>query len=131
MIERRRGHLVGMSSLASFRGLPLMAGYCASKAGVNSLFDTLRVELEPLGIVATTICPGWIRTQMTQRVQANLRDILELKEATRHILDAVRRRECLYAFPRSGCWRMRLLRWLPRHWSDGLVRRYLAQCTKK
>src|SRR5262249_35009195 len=39
MIERRRGHLVAISSLASFRGLPVMSAYCASKAGVSSLFD--------------------------------------------------------------------------------------------
>src|SRR5262249_6035278 len=37
MIERKGGHLVAISSLASYRGLPKMAGYCASKAGVNSL----------------------------------------------------------------------------------------------
>src|SRR5262249_52947503 len=54
MIQRRRGHLVALSSLASYRGLPRMAGYCASKAGVNALFDALRVELAPLGIVTTT-----------------------------------------------------------------------------
>ena len=45
MRERRRGHLVVLSSLASYRGMPFMAGYCASKAGVNALFDSLRLEL--------------------------------------------------------------------------------------
>src|SRR5262249_54383520 len=53
MRERRRGHLAALSSLASYRGLPLMAGYCASKAGVNALLDALRVELRPLGIAVT------------------------------------------------------------------------------
>src|SRR5262245_2242766 len=43
MIERRRGHLVAISSLASFRGLPLMSAYCASKAGVSSFFDSLAI----------------------------------------------------------------------------------------
>src|SRR5262249_29413465 len=50
MLRRRRGHLVAISSLASYRGLPKMAGYCASKAGVNALLDALRVELRPHGI---------------------------------------------------------------------------------
>ncbi len=57
MLERRRGQIVAISSLASFRGFPHMAGYCASKAGVNALLDSLRVELKPLGIDVTTICP--------------------------------------------------------------------------
>ena len=44
MLQRGCGHLVAISSLASFRGLPLMAGYCAAKSGVNALMDSLRVE---------------------------------------------------------------------------------------
>src|SRR5262245_29946901 len=60
MLKRRTGHIVAISSLASFRGLPLMLAYCASKAGVNALMDGLRVEVKPFGICATTICPGWI-----------------------------------------------------------------------
>ena len=50
MIERRRGQVVGIASLASYRGLPKMAGYCASKAGVCALLEALRVEVQPLGI---------------------------------------------------------------------------------
>ena len=48
MIQRRRGHLVALSSLASYRGVPSLAGYCASKAGVNALMDALRCELRGL-----------------------------------------------------------------------------------
>ncbi|HMO37746.1 MAG TPA: SDR family NAD(P)-dependent oxidoreductase, partial [Gemmatales bacterium] len=49
MIARRRGHIVALSSLASYRGLPHMAGYCASKAGVSAFLDSLRIELKPFG----------------------------------------------------------------------------------
>ncbi len=49
MCQRRRGHLAALSSMASYRGLPRMAGYCASKAGLNSLLDSLRVELRAAG----------------------------------------------------------------------------------
>ena len=48
MRERRRGHLAALSSLASYRGLPRMAGYSASKAGVNALMDSLRSRIEEL-----------------------------------------------------------------------------------
>src|SRR5207248_899709 len=47
MIERKRGHLVAISSAASYRGLPRMLAYSASKAGVNAIMDGLRVELKP------------------------------------------------------------------------------------
>src|SRR5262249_5684489 len=62
MLERQKGHLVGISSLASYRGVPRMLGYCASKSGVNSLMEGLRAELLAHHITVTTICPGWIRT---------------------------------------------------------------------
>ncbi len=126
MIQRRRGHLAAISSLASYRGLPRMAGYCASKAGVNALMDSLRVELAPLGIAATTICPGWIRTRMTENVQNAMPNMLDVPDATRRILDAIRRRRAYCCFPPSNLWRVRLLRWLPTRWSDGVVRRLLA-----
>jgi NAD(P)-dependent dehydrogenase (short-subunit alcohol dehydrogenase family) len=127
MIERRRGHLVAISSLASFRGLPRMAGYCASKAGLNALMETLRVELAPFGIQVTTVCPGWIRTAMTEKIRHALPGLLEVTDATQRILDAVRAGRSVHGFPRQGYWQVRLLRWLPASWSDSLVRRMLAR----
>jgi NAD(P)-dependent dehydrogenase (short-subunit alcohol dehydrogenase family) len=123
MIERRRGHLVGMSSLASYHGLPFMAGYCASKAGVNALLDALRVELRPVGIQVTTICPGWVRTPLTANIHVPLYNVLEVAEATRLIVAAIRRKRQFYAFPRATLRRVRLLSWLPTSWGDWLVRK--------
>ena len=113
MLERKQGHLVAMSSLASARGMPRMAGYCASKAGVNALFDSLRVELQAHGIAVTTICPAWIRTEMTAHIADRLPGLLELPIAARLILEAIRRKKAYYAFPADAVWRMRILRWLP------------------
>jgi NAD(P)-dependent dehydrogenase (short-subunit alcohol dehydrogenase family) len=130
MLRRGRGHLVATSSLASFRGLPLMAGYCASKAGVNALMDALRVELRPRGIFATTVCPGWIRTPMTAGLNIPPRELLEPAEAARRIVRAIRRRVPLYAFPASAAWQVRLLRWLPARLSDWLVARMMRRLAK-
>lgn len=131
MIARRSGHLVALSSLASIRGLPRMAGYCASKAGVNALMDTLRVELGPLGIAVTTLCPGWIRTDMTRHIQADLPELLEVSAAVQHMLAAIRARQAVCGFPRPSYWRVRFLRWLPTRWSDALLRRMVAARVKR
>lgn len=130
MIERRRGHLVAMSSAASYRGLPRMAGYCASKAGVNALFDALRVELKPYSIAATVICPAWIRTPMTANVQGNLDGLLEVDDAVRRIIEAIRQRRAYCAFPAKAAWRVRLLRWLPTAISDWLVEKHFEKMMK-
>jgi NAD(P)-dependent dehydrogenase (short-subunit alcohol dehydrogenase family) len=100
MRERRRGHLVALSSLASYRGLPLMAGYCASKAGVNALFDTLRVELRSYNIAVTTLCPGFIRTPMTAPFRPpGRRHMMEPEEAVSHMVRAIRTQRPFLAFP--------------------------------
>src|SRR5436190_2245524 len=90
MVERKRGHLVGISSVASYRGLPRMLGYCASKAGVNAIFDGLRVELAPLGIHTTIVCPGWVRTPLTEKIEGHMEHLLDVEEAAREITYAIR-----------------------------------------
>lgn len=121
MIERRRGHIVGLSSLASYRGLPSMFAYCSSKAGLNSFLEGIRIELRPHNVHVTTICPGWIRTPMTAHVTAPMAGILEVSAACRKILDAIRRRRPFYAFPHATARRTWLLRFLPTSISDWLV----------
>jgi NAD(P)-dependent dehydrogenase (short-subunit alcohol dehydrogenase family) len=130
MLERRRGHLSAISSLASYRGLPRMAGYCASKAGLNALLDSLRLELHPHGIAVTTICPGWIRTALTANIRVPQPYLLEVEDAARRIVEALRRRRPFYAFPPPAERRVRLLRWLPSGLSDWALRRVLASAAK-
>ena len=127
MLARGHGHLVAISSLASYRGLPLMAGYCASKSGVNSLMDALRVELRPHGICTTTLCPGWVRTAMTSNLRFPVPRMLEADDAARRMVRAIERRLPFYAFPPRMAWQVRLLRWLPTRWSDWLVGRLMRK----
>ena len=65
MLARRRGHLLAVSSLAAFKGLPGESAYCASKAAVNAYMEGLRIALRKKGVVVTTICPGFVQTPMT------------------------------------------------------------------
>src|SRR5438874_4955552 len=120
MRERRRGHLVVLSSLASFRGLPHMAGYCASKAGVSALFESLRVELEPVGLHVTIICPGWIRTPLTTSIDVPQPYMMEVEFAVAQMVEAIRRKRRRLVFPPHAAWQVRVLRWLPPGVSDWL-----------
>src|SRR5262249_44906848 len=65
MIARKNGHIVGISSLAALRGLPNAAAYCASKAGLNAMLESLRIGLRRYNVSVTTICPGFVKTPMT------------------------------------------------------------------
>ena len=76
MIERRRGHVVMMSSLGGKKGSPYSATYAATKAGMIAWTSGLRIELEGTGVSASVICPGFVseagmfavRTQKAPRV---------------------------------------------------------------
>jgi len=127
MLARNRGHIVAMSSLASYRGLPKMSGYCAAKAGVNGLLEGMRIELRPKGIHVSIVCPGWIRTPLTANIKVPQPYMMDVEYATQRIVEAIRAKKEFFAFPGPARRRMRLLRWLPSRLSDWLVVRVVRR----
>lgn len=131
MRERKKGHLVALSSLASYRGLPHMAGYCASKAGLNAMLDSLRLELAEHGIAVTAICPGWIQTDLTKDISVPHLYMMELEYAVKQMMKAIRKRKPYYVFPSRAAWQLRFLCCLPSRWSDRMIRRKMRRITGK
>jgi short-subunit dehydrogenase len=113
MLRRGRGHLAAISSLGSYKGLPGESGYCASKAAVNTYMGGLRIQLRSKGITVSTICPGFIRTPMTDVNQFQMPFLLEADEAARRIVRALARRRKVYNFPWQMSLVMKLVAWLP------------------
>lgn len=113
MLERGSGHLVAISSLASYRGMPKSGAYSASKAAVSTLFESLRVDLRKSNIAVTTIHPGFIRTPMTAGRKKKLPFLLEPEDAARRIIRAVERRARTYAFPWQLASLVRVIRHIP------------------
>jgi short-subunit dehydrogenase len=113
MLERKSGHLVAISSLAAYRGMPKSGAYSASKAAVSTLFESLRVDLRKSGIDVTVIHPGFIRTPMTANRKTRLPFLLEVDDAACRILRAVERRARTYAFPWQLASVVRLIRHMP------------------
>ncbi len=99
MVKRGRGHLVVISSLAAYRGLPKSAAYCASKAAVSAFFESLRLDLQPRGIDVTIIHPGFIKTPLTAGRHAQMPFLMELDDAVAKIISAIEKRKKSYAFP--------------------------------
>lgn len=60
--EPRSGRFIAVASAAAIRGLPMLAAYCAAKAGVVGAVRALAMELRGTGISANAICPGSTRT---------------------------------------------------------------------
>ena len=98
MTRRGGGHLVAVSSLASYRGLPKSAAYSASKAAMSTFFESLRVDLRRSGVLVTTIHPGFIRTPLTAERKV-LPFLVEPDVAARKIVRAIEQGRKTYAFP--------------------------------
>lgn len=120
MRERASGTLVGIASVAGFRGLPGGGAYSASKAAVITYLESLRAELHGTGVSVVTICPGYIRTQMTAVNRYRMPFIIGVEDAAGRIARAIARKPRFAVIP----WPMALagfaLRRMPR-WLFDLV----------
>lgn len=122
MIKRKSGHVVAISSLASYRGMPKSGAYSASKAAVSTFFESLRVDLRGSGIDVTIIHPGFIRTPMTANRKRKLPFLLEVDDAACRIIKAIERRARTYAFP----WQLASVVRVIRHMPGALYDRFAA-----
>lgn len=71
-IQRGRGYLLLVSSVAAFTAMPGMAAYCASKAGVEQFGNVLRLENRHLGVAVGTAHPIWVDTDLVRDVKDDL-----------------------------------------------------------
>lgn len=64
MIERKRGSIINITSMAAMYGIPKVAAYSASKTGVLGLTRALAADFSPHGIRVNAIAPGFIESPM-------------------------------------------------------------------
>lgn len=127
MAARRRGQLALMSSLASFRGFPGAPAYCASKAAVRVYGEALRGELARDGIVVSVICPGFVRTRMTEANRFPMPFLMDADRAADLIKRGLARNAARVAFPRQ----LYASVWLLATLSPALTDRWLSRLPKK
>lgn len=99
MIERRKGQLVAISSLAAYRGLAKSAAYCASKAAMSAYFESIRIDLRGTGVGVTIVHPGFIKTPLTAGREAHMPYLMELDGAVKKIVSAIEKGKKSVAFP--------------------------------
>ena len=120
MRAAQSGTLVGIASVAGFRGLPGASAYCASKAAAISYLESLRVELHGSNVKVVTISPGYILTPMTTHNPYSMPFILDADEAAKRIVRAIERQTTFTVIP----WQMDLvghvLKYLPNFIYDRL-----------
>jgi len=121
MRERGHGVLVGIASVAGYRGLPGSGAYSASKAAAISYLESLRVELRGTGISVITICPGYIVTAMTAHNPYRMPFIMTAETAAEKISAIIASGKTYAVIPWQMAIVARLLHVLPRFIYDPLA----------
>jgi short-subunit dehydrogenase len=89
-ISRGKGHVIGISSLASLQPMMGQAAYCASKAGFSMYLKAARIELRAKGITVTSILPGYIATDIVEGVDiSKLPFAISAVQAAREMADLI------------------------------------------
>ena len=121
MRAQGRGALVGVASIAGWRGMPGNGAYCASKGGLIRYLESLRAELRGTGLSVVTVSPGYLRTALTAGNRFTMPGLMEPDEAARALLVGVARGRTHIVLPRRIGWLSRALSWLPSAWHDRLL----------
>jgi short-subunit dehydrogenase len=114
MVARDQGQVVAVASLAAFRGMPGNGAYCASKAALHTFMESMRVDLRRTKVRATTIYPGFVKTEMTVKNKFPMPFLMELDDAVRVMARGIARGAKTIAYPLPMAAMTRAMAALPR-----------------
>ena len=113
MLEDGAGHIVGVSSLAGYRGVPGAAAYGATKSALIHFLESMRFDLAGSGVDVTIVNPGFVRTPLTDRNDFDMPFLVEPDRAARIIRRGIERRRREVSFPFPFNWFIKFLRVIP------------------
>lgn len=114
--------LVGVASIAGWRGMPGNGAYCASKGGLIRYLESLRAECRGTALSVHTVSPGYLRTPLTAGNRFAMPGLMDADVAARALLHGVARGREHIVLPRRIGWLSHLLACLPASWHDRLLR---------
>lgn len=111
--EQKHGQIALCGSVAGYRGLPNGQPYCATKAAIISLAESLRAEEARNNIDVKVINPGFVRTPLTDKNDFDMPMIIEPEEAARAIHKGLTKKSFEIVFPFGMFIFMKLLQAMP------------------
>ncbi len=133
-IIQRKGTIVGVSSIAGYRGLPGRSGYSASKFAVNGWLESIRTELVEDDVNVMWVCPGFTRSNirnaaLNEKAKAqgesplNESELMSSEECAAHIVRAIEKKKRTIVLTFRGKQTVLLNKFFP-SWADKLTRKY-------
>lgn len=136
-IQKTQGSIVGVSSIAGYKGLPGRTGYSASKFAMNGFLDALRIENLKTGVHVLTACPGFTASNIrntalakdgSQQGESTLEEdkMMTAEEVAKRIVDGVESRSRALIMTRQGKLTVAISKFFPA-WLDKLVYKTFAK----
>ena len=122
MVQRGRGQVVAISSLAGFTALPDAAGYSSPKAGLSRFMECLALDLQNTGVVVSTVHVGFVKTAMVAQSTFPLPFLISTESAARYMVQKMARKKREINFPLPMVIFVRLMAALP-----FFVKKFLAR----
>lgn len=133
-IIERKGTIVGVSSIAGYRGLPGRSGYSASKFAVNGWLEAVRTELLDTGVNVMWVCPGFTRSNIRNAAlnskgnaqgesPLNERDMMSSQDCADHIIKAIRKKKRTLVLSLNGKQTVFMNKFFP-SLTDRIVRKF-------
>ena len=129
MIERKKGQIAMMSSIAGLRGLPQSPSYCASKAAIHMYGQSLRAWLIRYQIHVSVICPGYVKTDMSDKLSGLKPFLISSEKAAQIIQKGLLKNKKYIIFPWSLHMLTQLSRILPSRPVDAILNRFESYIT--
>jgi short-subunit dehydrogenase len=120
-------HLVGVSSTVAYAGIPRAEAYGASKAAVRNMLQALGAHVRHEGIAVSTVCPGFVRTPLTDKNDFPMPMRIEANDAAKRVADGIARRQAEIHFPKAFSLLYKLLAALP----AGLYTRIMSNTVRQ
>jgi short-subunit dehydrogenase len=121
MVRAGSGRLVSVASVAGYRGIAGAEAYGATKAAQINMLEALRAGLAGRGISVTTVCPGFVRTELTAKNAFPMPFMIEADAAARSICNGLERGQMEIVFPLPMAVLMKVARLLPvRVWAAAI-----------
>lgn len=111
--KSEKGHLAIVGSSSSYIPLPRAEAYGASKAAVAYMANSLRVDLKKENIPVSLICPGFVKTPLTDLNDFDMPFRISTEEASMAIREGLRKKKSEIHFPKKFTYMMKILSWLP------------------
>ena len=112
-LDKNKGMIVGVSSLADVRGYSGSGFYCASKAAASKYLEGLAVELKSYGIDVLTVRPGFVKTPMTDKNEFPMPFLMSPEKAAKIIASGIAKKKRYIQFPWQIVWLTRIVDLIP------------------